>query len=148
MKYRRPWRNVCASRESAPGRVFLKQIQSKYSAPKKCGRKLISNGVFKQTRGSIRKDTPLVVKAIPSIHECTRHNRAKTTVTNLTDTGTINPGTASLQFLPLTSFYRFEHVVVAKLSQSKRIRSAQSPLNPAVNKLSLAGRDSNSGPAD
>ena len=31
---------------------------------------------------------------------------------------------------------------MAKLSQSKRIRSAQSPLNPAENKLSLAAGDS------
>src|SRR5215471_15094977 len=147
MKYRRPWRNACASREPAPGRVFLKQIQKQIQRAEKYGSKLISNGVFKQTRGSIRKDTPppRVGKAIQSIHECaTRHSRAKTTVTNLTDTRTINPGTASLLFLPLTLFYRFEHVVVAKLSQSKRIRSAQSSLNPAVNKPSLAARDSNS----
>src|SRR5215813_1532055 len=55
---RQTWRNACASREPAPGRAFLKQIQKQIQRAEKYGSKLISNGVFKQTRGSIRKDTP------------------------------------------------------------------------------------------
>src|SRR5262245_43908012 len=67
MKYRRPWRNACASRQPGTRADIPQQIQNHAYGAKKYGRKLITKGVFKQMRGSIRKDTCPVVKAIQSI---------------------------------------------------------------------------------
>ena len=60
-------RNRCAIRELKPGRAMPQQIQNYTQSPRKNGGKLVSNKVFKQIPGSMKRDTSPTGKAVDKI---------------------------------------------------------------------------------